>query len=63
MNADERIAKFCQEKSYTDENLFVHKLRINGLSDEQIAIVLDAIQSTCNVCWNSGTNCRCWNDE
>ena len=64
MNANERVKEFCQNVSYgSDENLFVRKLYAGGLSDEQIVIVIEAMESTCNECWDSGRGCQCWNDE
>jgi hypothetical protein len=42
--------------------LFVKKLK-EVLSDAQIAAVLQAIDSTCNYCWNSGKNCYCMRDD
>ena len=59
----DKVKEFCQDESHTDENLFVRKLRAGGLSDEQIVVVIEAMESTCNECWNSRRGCQCWNDE
>ncbi len=63
MNANEKVKEFCQRKSFTDENLFVRKLRLGGLYDEQIVVVIDALDSTCKECFDSERGCQCWNDE
>jgi hypothetical protein len=63
MNANERVKEFCQGVSYTNENLFVRKLRAGGLSDEQIVVVIEAMGSTCNGCWDDERGCQCRNDE
>jgi hypothetical protein len=54
------IEKFCLGDS---SNLFVQKLRDGGLSDEHIAVVINAIKDTCNDCWDSEKGCQCWNDS
>ena len=63
MSVSEEVKDFCQSVSYNDENLFVRKLRSGGLSDEQIAIVIKAIESTCRKCWDGESGCKCWKDE
>jgi len=41
------------------DTLFIKKLREANLSDEQILFVIDAIESTCNLCWDgNGTECN-----
>jgi hypothetical protein len=34
-----------------------------GLTDDQIAVVIQAIGEICNHCWDDGAGCQCWNDE
>ena len=64
MFAKETIEKFCSGAWHSShENLFVSKLRAGGLSDEQIAVVIEAMETTCNDCWDSESGCQCWNDE
>ena len=45
--------------------LFVRKLRSSDppMTDNQIAVVLEALETTCHSCWNADTGCQCWNDE
>jgi len=33
------------------------------LNKDQIMAVINAIQTTCNHCWNAPKGCHCWNDE
>jgi len=43
--------------------LFVRKLRV-GLTDEQIALVIVVLDSTCDECFDAESGCcSCWNDE
>ena len=34
-----------------------------ALSDDQLAIVLSAINGTCSYCWNAPKTCKCWMDD
>ena len=43
--------------------LFVKILRDGGLDNEQIAIVINAVDSTCRECWNQESGCQCNNDD
>lgn len=69
MNEKERIKKWCQDNSYKDNNLFIDQLRQNELTDKQIIVVLNALENTCQYCFNrpiendDGLVCRCSNDE
>lgn len=44
-------------------SLFVEKLYEAGFSSPEIKLILDAIDSTCNYCWDSEDICYCMNDE
>lgn len=57
-----KIAQW-NEEAWRKEKLFISKLREAELSDFQIEKVLEAIESTCNRCWDSDKGCQCWNDE
>ncbi len=59
----EEIKQWSQNHAQRDEALLVAKLRYKGLTDKHIAIVLDAIDHTCNHCWDGLNRCQCWNDE
>ncbi len=43
--------------------LFVRKLLAGGLSNVQIIVVLDALNSTCRHCFDGDNDCQCENDE
>lgn len=45
------------------DSLFVERLRVLGLDDQQISSVTHCINETCNECWDAESNCQCWNDE
>ena len=63
MNYSERIKAFCQSENHKDEVSLVHKLRDGGLSEAMIVVVIDALESTCEICRDNELRCRCWNDE
>ena len=65
MNAKDKVKEFCYEVSgaVDRDNLFVKKLRSGGLKDEQIVIVIDALDKTCHHCFDGDMGCQCWNDE
>lgn len=60
----DRVCVFVEEKSTESKMVegLKAKLKLGGLSDEQIDMVLDAINTTCNVCWRAQVGCQCWND-
>ena len=58
MTAAETIAAFTDYHTGSQHGL-IKKLREGGLSDEHIAVCLDAIESTCNACWH-GDKCYCY---
>lgn len=41
----------------------VAKLRKGGLNDDQIAVAIEAVETTCWSCHNGPADCQCWNDE
>ncbi len=43
------------------EPVLVRKLRKISLSDEQLMLVLKAIDTTCHECWDGKANCQCKN--
>lgn len=43
--------------------LFVKTLRDGGLNNEQIAIVINAVDNTCQECWNRESGCACNDDD
>lgn len=62
----DRIFRFQEERGHVPHNrdlLFVERLRGIGLADDQLALVLDAVETTCHHCWDADTSCPCWNDE
>ena len=61
MTQEEKIKKWCQKKSYTDENAFIKELRRN-FRDEQIMLILDIIDDICVHCWDGSPGCYCCND-
>ena len=64
MTNQERILKFNNEHGYGRDKdlLFIKKLRYK-LTGEQIAFVLDVIETTCKHCYDSDEYCSCWNDQ
>lgn len=59
--AGEKIHKWSYGGS--EGTLFVKKLRAKNFGTEEIATILDIIDSTCKFCWDSDDGCQCWNDE
>ena len=33
------------------------------LTDDEIEMVINAIDNTCHHCWDDGPRCQCWNDD
>jgi len=64
MTSREKIEEFNVNCSGSNEDvLFIRKLSPH-LSNEQIVIVLEAISTTCNYCWESDSlNCSCYRDD
>lgn len=60
--AKDRIIEFCMATSLVPENLFVKKLRAGGLTDEQIVVVISALQTTCDDCLDGPNGCTCMAD-
>ena len=61
-----RIVKEFNEYHYGYQGgdcLFVSELRQGGLTDGDIAHVIETMGSVCNECWNAPAGCKCWNDE
>lgn len=64
MTPQEIIAHFNRERGYfTEELLFIRKLRSLALNDEQIAAVCVVMDTTCMECLDRPAGCQCWNDE
>ena len=63
MNTTDKIRRFCYENSFKEENLFVEKLRLAGLTNCEITTVIDAMETTCHHCWDSDKSCQCENDD
>lgn len=64
MTDKEKILQWCHEESYgIGENNFVKKLRDGGLDDQQIIVVIEALDNTCRRCFDGDGGCQCWNDE
>ena len=61
-DAELKIMAWCKKHSWVGENLFVGKLKSAGFTADQIVTVLEAIDSTCQGCWNDSPTCQCWND-
>ena len=47
---------------FAKDTLFVKKLKIL-MPALLVAEVLLLIDNTCNDCWDSDSNCQCWNDK
>lgn len=45
------------------DKLLINKLRRIPLDSIEIAMVIEAMESTCRHCWNAESGCQCWNDE
>jgi hypothetical protein len=64
MNAEQAIKDWNNNYGYSDDDIeLIKKMRSGGLTDEQIAIALNAIEDTCPHCWDAEKGCQCWNDE
>ena len=61
-NAHKVIEEFSQNKDYTNEVLFITRLRALGFDIVQIAKVIKAMESVCPTCYNAHSGCKCWND-
>ena len=59
----EKIVKWNNDHSCRDESLFVSILVKKGLTYSQIVIVLEAVDGVCQHCFDSGPDCRCWDDS
>ena len=62
-NNYEKIVKWNNEHSGRNESLFVSTLVKKGLTYSQIVIVLEAVDGVCQHCFDSGIDCRCWDDS
>ena len=62
-NAPNIIKDWNREHSGRDNSVFVDRLVIGGLTDEQIVMVLQVLESVCHECWDDDLGCQCWNDE
>jgi hypothetical protein len=61
--ANEKIVVWNNIHSYSDNSEFVDKLAKIGLTKTQTLAVLNAIDNTCNNCWDADSGCQCWRDE
>ena len=58
-----KILEWNREHAMHDDSLFTMKLVKAGLTYRQISSVLDAVDTTCNHCWDAEYGCQCWNDD
>lgn len=58
-----RAAQFVEVPMPDQPTLFERLLTERGLTAEQVAIVLQALEEVCDKCRNGDINCQCWNDE
>lgn len=63
MNDLDKITKWNQLHSFSDETRFVTQLVKKGLTYSEILIVLKVLDNTCNHCFDADESCECWNDE
>jgi len=59
----EKIRQWCQERSYTDENLLVASLRGLTLDELTVYSIIMTISEHCSDCFDGPSNCQCENDE
>lgn len=57
------IRHWNSERCGRDESLFTRLLRFDGLTPDQVARVLNALDETCPACRNNYRPCHCANDE
>jgi len=61
---EEEILAWCRGVSHKNcENRFVRELRRNGFDTKQVHVVISALESVCNECFDESPTCQCWNDE
>jgi len=64
MTTKQVISSFNNEHGYANaDTLFVKHLRNGGLSDEQIATVIIALDTICDACMDTYKPCNCYRDE
>lgn len=63
MAAEDTIREWSQERAYKDECGFVVRLRACGFADEQIVLVLSAVDEFCHHCWDQPAGCFCDYDD
>lgn len=59
----EKVEQWSRDVGWSDNCLFVRKLKQGGLNYDQILIVVDAVNTTCKHCWDDDERCQCWKDE
>lgn len=57
------ITTWNRKHAYKDNSRFVDRLIISGFSTEQIITILQTVESVCHECWDSDSDCQCWNNE
>lgn len=64
MTAPETIRRFNEENHRTEDVLFVRLLRAKGMTDEQIAGVIEAVWEVCPDCYDGiASKCYCMADD
>lgn len=65
MTSKEIIAEFNQRHIHTRSRdcEFIQKLQAADLTDDQIALCIQAMDETCPSCRDSDNSCHCNNDE
>lgn len=63
LESESTVEEFNRSHGGDQDCVLVAKLRATGLTTDQIAKAIVAIEDTCPQCWNGNSGCQCWNDE